>query len=204
MADYAEIDVHQTNDGVVVLLHDDNIERTTGVNSKIWDIDYDTLSSLDAGSWFSDEFLGERIPTLDEAIKFSDDKIKLNIEIKASLFEPELVESVVRIIEDNEFEDKCIITSFSYSILKHVKQLNPSIETGLISSIIFGDYSRVRSADIMSVNHSFITTDKVNEMHKNGIKVIAWTVNNKDTIKKMLEFGVDNIITDDPVTARIV
>lgn len=204
MADYAEIDVHQTSDGTVVLLHDNDLKRTTGVSGRIWDVTYDYVSTLDAGSWFSDEFAGEKIPTLDEVIKIADGKINLNIEIKSSNFEPSLTESVVKIIEENNFEDNCVVTSFNYSVLKKVKQLDPSIKTGLISSMIIGNFSLVSNADCMSLNHSFITKSKVDEMHKNGIRVIAWTVNDKSTLKKMLEYGVDNIITDNPVLAREV
>lgn len=204
MADFAEIDVHETSDGTVVLLHDDNLKRTTDFNSKIWDITYEDVSKLDAGSWFSGEFAGEKVPTLDEVIKYAKGKINLNIEIKASSYEPDLVSSVVKIIEDNNFEDNCVVTSFSYSVIKKVKQLNPSVKTGLISSMILGNYSISSSADCMSINYLYITKESVEEMHKNGIKVIAWTVNNKDTMKRMLDYGVDNIISDNPVVAREV
>lgn len=203
-ADYAEIDVHCTFDGRVVLLHDSNLYRTTGVNQYIWNTTYEEVSKLDAGSWFSDEFAGEKIPTLEEAIDMADGRIKLNIEIKASEFEKDIISKVVEIIHEKDFVDGCIITSFNYSLLKEVKALDPNIQTGLISALIAGNYNSLPAADLMSMNYRYLNKDKISEMHKNGIRVLAWTVNDKTTMKKLIEYGVDNIITDNPVLAREV
>lgn len=203
-ADFAEIDVHQTSDGKIVLLHDNNLKRTTGYNKNVWDVTYDDVIKLDAGSWFGKDFAGEKIPTLDDVIKLADGKIKLNIEIKPSKKERNIAESVVEIITKNKFEKKCIVTSFDYSILEKIKKINPSIQTGLISYMVFGNYKLIPSIDMLSLNYPFITKDEVHEIHKKGLKVCAWTVNNKDAIEYIAECGVDNIITDDPVFAKKV
>ena len=81
-ADFIELDVQQTRDGVLVVMHDSNLKRTTGVNKDIWDVDYADIQNLDAGSWFDPAYANARIPTLEETLQFVDKRAKLNIEIK--------------------------------------------------------------------------------------------------------------------------
>ena len=82
LADFAEIDVQETKDGIVVLGHDYTLNRVAGINRSIASFRYDDLSSLDVGSWYSEEYRGENIPTLKEAMEYCKGKINLNIEIK--------------------------------------------------------------------------------------------------------------------------
>jgi len=97
-ADYAEIDVQTTADGVVVLMHDADLMRIASVNRRIQDTRFDELGEIDIGSWFSGDFSNERTATLDEAIKLVNGRIKLNIELKYNRPDPELVEKVGNII----------------------------------------------------------------------------------------------------------
>lgn len=202
MADYAEIDVQETKDGVIILFHDNNLKRITGINKKIWKVTYDDIKDIDVGSWFSEEFSDQRIPTLDEVLKFCKGKIKLNIEIKPSGHEKNLEESVVHIIEENDFINDCVITSFNYSSLRKVKELNPDIRTGYILSAVYGKFYDLKYADFFSIEKSFVTEKVVVEAHKRGKEVHVWTINSVSYMEKMAKLGVDNIITDDPVKAR--
>ncbi|MBN2222461.1 MAG: glycerophosphoryl diester phosphodiesterase membrane domain-containing protein, partial [Vallitaleaceae bacterium] len=180
-ADYIEIDVHQTADGRVVLLHDTNLRRTTGWNRLIYQVNYEDLLILDAGAWFSPEYIGEKIPTLEEAIEEVKGKAKLNIEIKPSRYERNLVEEVVRIISDYELEDSCVITSFDYNTLRKVKSLNPEIQTGLISHTLVSNFYAIPYIDLVSLSHTKITAKQVESIHMQGKRVFAWTVNNRKT-----------------------
>ena len=116
-AHYAEIDVRSTADGVVVLVHDDDLMRVAGVNKKVRDITYDRLKDLDVGQWFSPRFAGERIPTLEEVIAVARDNIRLNIELKLDRHDRQLVERVVQIVRDTDFASHCVITSIHYDAL---------------------------------------------------------------------------------------
>lgn len=202
MADYAEIDVQETKDGVVVLLHDSNLKRTTGVEGEISDWNYKDIRILDAGSWFSEEYEGEPIPTLAEVLDMAKDKIKLNIEIKLNGTERNLIPSVVKLIEIYGMEDDCVVTSFQASALKEVKALNEDIRTGYILKVAYGDFSGLKYADALSVNYSFATSTLVNDAHDAGKEVYVWTVNSEMKIKNMISNGVDMIITDRPAFAR--
>ena len=196
-ADFAEIDVQEAADGVIVLLHDTDLVRVAGLNQKIWQITYPEIKSLDAGSWFSPEFKGEHIPTLAETLELARDNIKLNIEIKFNGHEKHLVESVVKIIEDHKFGSQCVITSLNYDGLRKVKELNPDLKTGFIIAKSIGNMFRV-DTDILSLASGIVTADVIAAARKGKKEVHVWTVNRPDNMSYFINLGVDNIITDYP------
>jgi len=126
-ADFAEIDVQETADGVVVLFHDTDLMRIAGLKKNIWQVTYPEIKSLDVGSWFSKDYIGERIPTLVETIELARDKIKLNIELKFNGHEKQLVTNVVKIIEDHQFKSRCVISSLNFAGLQQVKVKKKSL-----------------------------------------------------------------------------
>jgi glycerophosphoryl diester phosphodiesterase len=196
-AGFAEIDVQETADGEVVLLHDTDLMRVAGVNKKIWQLTYPEIKSLDAGSWFSPEFKGEHIPTLSEAIEMSRNKIRLNIELKFNGHEKRLAESVVKIIRDQNFESQCIITSLNYEGLMKVESLNPALKTGFIIAKSIGDMFRIEN-DILSLASGIVTPDVIAAARRRNKEVHVWTVNRPDSMSYYINMGVDNIITDYP------
>ena len=201
-SDYAEIDVQETKDGVVILLHDSSLKRTTGVKKSIWNVTYEELLTYDAGSWFGNEYIGTVIPTLEEVLEVCQNRIKLNIEIKINGHEQYLIEKVVDLLEEYNFIDQCVITSTSYSALARVKELNSDIKTGYIMSIAYGYFYNKEYADFFSVKSSFITESMVRTAHSLGKEVHAWTVNSTTEVERLKQIGVDNIITDNPVKVR--
>jgi glycerophosphoryl diester phosphodiesterase len=200
-ADYAEIDVQETADGVVVLLHDTDLMRLAGVNKKIWEVTYAEIKSLDAGSWFSKEFKNERIPTLAETLELSRDEIKLNIELKFNGHEKQLVESVVKIIQNHNFVSQCVISSLNYAGLQKVTSLNPDLQTGYIVARSIGNMFAA-DIDFLSLASGIVTADVVAAADKNKKEVHVWTINSPDSMSYFIDLGVDNIITDYP--ARLV
>jgi len=204
MADYVELDVQQTKDGAIIVMHDPNVYRTTGVNGFVWEMTLDQIKELDAGSFFSQQYVGEKVPTLDEVIKFTKGKTKLNIEIKPSGHDTDLAENVVNIIKDNNFTQDCIITSFDYATLKKVKEIDNDIEVGYILSVAYGNFYNMDDIDFFSVNASFLSKITVDAIHNAGKQVHAWTVDNAVSIKNLANKGVDNIITDVPIAAKEV
>lgn len=201
MADYAEIDVRETKDGVVVLLHDASLKRTTGNSKLIWDVPYMELMGYDAGAWFSKEFEGTKIPTLSEVLSLCKGRINLNIEIKLGNRDQGLVEKVVRLIEQYNFQQQCVISSANYSVLAKVKELKPELKTGYILSLAYGNFYNSEYADFFSVKSSFINDNMVRLSHRLGKEVHAWTVNTRAELERMKQLGVDNIITDKPLLA---
>lgn len=202
MADYIELDVQLTNNGEVIVMHDSNAYRTTGVDANIVNMTYKEVKTLDAGSWFSDEYVGENVPSLKEVLELTQGKIKLNIELKPADNGNALAKNTVRIIEKYNMVNDCVITSFSESALKAVKTYNQEIKVGYILSAAYGDFYDMKNVDFFSVNAAFLSKRTIDAIHNSGKRVYAWTVNNKESIKNLTNKGVDGIITDNPVLAR--
>ncbi len=202
MADYIELDVQLTNNGEVIVMHDSNAYRTTGVDANIVNMTYKEVKTLDAGSWFSDEYVGENVPSLKEVLELTQGKIKLNIELKPEDNGTALAKNTVRLIEKYNMVNDCVITSFSESALKAVKTYNQEIKVGYILSAAYGDFYDMKNVDFFSVNAAFLSKRTIDAIHNSGKRVYAWTVNNKEAIKNLTNKGVDGIITDNPVLAR--
>lgn len=202
MADYIELDVQLTSDGEVIVMHDSNAYRTTGVDGNIADMTYREIRRLDAGSWYSDEYKGEKVPSLREVLELTQGKIKLNIELKPADNGTELAKQTVALIEKYNMTGDCIITSFSSSALMAVKSFNENIKTGYILSAAYGDFYDMKNIDFFSVNAAFLSKRTIDAIHNAGKQVYAWTVNNKESIKNLTNKGVDGVITDNPVLAR--
>ena len=204
-ADFIELDVQQTRDGVLVVMHDSNLKRTTGVNKDIWDADYADIQNLDAGSWFDPAYANARIPTLEETLQFVDKRAKLNIEIKPTKHGSDTLEQdVAELITRYQYTDACYVTSFSYGSLKKVKKANPEIRTGYLMSVAYGQFYSLKYADAFSLNKVFVTSQVVNAAHQQGKQIFAWTVNSMSEVRSLCNLHVDSIITDDPVMVQNV
>ena len=197
-SDRAELDVQMTKDGVVMVTHDASLRRCTGRNANIYDLTYAEVRKLDAGRWFGAAYAGTKIPTLEEVLDLCKSKIQLNIEIKPNAATPELEAETVRLIYEKGFENDCVITSQSYETLCKVKELAPEIPTGYILALGVGSYYDLPAADFFSVEATFITSGMVQQIHKRGKTVSAWTVNREEDASEMLSLGVDDLITDKP------
>ena len=201
-ADCAELDVQMTKDGVVMVTHDTNLKRTTGKNANIYDLTYDEVRTLDAGSFMGAEFAGTKLPTLQEVMNLCKGRIRLNIEIKSSPQTPTLAAETARLIVDNGWVDDCVVTSLDYNSLVEVKQTAPEIKCGYILAVGVGNYYDLPAADFFSVESTFITSGMVAQLHLRGKTVSAWTIDREEDARKMLELGVDDIITGDPLMVR--
>lgn len=196
-ADFAEIDVQETADGTIVLLHDSDLMRVGGVSKKIWETTYEELRTLDVGSWFSGRFAGERVPALADAIDAAKGKMSLNIELKYNGHDRRLAEKVVEIVERKGFGAHCIITSLDYEGLLKVRRLNPGLRTGAIIAKAVGDITSL-DTDLVSVESKLATADLIKRTHGRNKEVHVWTVNDAKRMEYFIDLGVDNIITDHP------
>jgi glycerophosphoryl diester phosphodiesterase len=196
-ADYAEMDVQLTADGKVVLLHDRDLKRVAGLSRRLDEMTYDEARRLDVGSWFGPAFAGERVPTLAEVIDLCRGKIRLNIELKFFGPDRRLARAVAEIVHDQGLESDCLVTSLSYDALREAKRHNPRLRTGLIVAHALGDVSRL-DVDALSVRADFLSNDLLRAAHRLGREVHVWTVNDARQMTRLMQRGVDNIITSDP------
>ena len=203
----AELDVQMLADGTVVVLHDDNLKRTAGLNKNVWEVTYDEIKDLDNGSFFDPSFAGTPIPTFDEVMRLAsqrDNKLYLNIEIKRNGHDDGIVENVIAIIREYDYIDYCDVTSQDYETLEEVRRVDPEILTAYTSAIGIGDLDTLDAADIISIQETFATYENIDRIHRAGKRVFVWTVNEEDTMKTLISLNVDAILTNDPALCRTV
>lgn len=202
-AGYAELDVQETSDGVVVVMHDYSAKRTTGIDKPIWEVTYDELAKASAGSWFGELYADEKVPTLEQVIDAVKGSIKLNIELKNNGHQQQLAEKSVEIVKRKKFENDCVFTSFDSKLLHTVKQTDPKLRTGLI----VGKLDKASSwemlfsnpdYDALSIAYPLANPDLIKQAVSYNKEVLVWTVNDPDTMMRMLNLGVTSIITDKP------
>jgi glycerophosphoryl diester phosphodiesterase len=196
-ADYAEVDVQQTADGVVVLLHDSDLKRVAADPRRVGELPYDAVRKLDVGSWFDPAFAGEHIPTLAEVIELCRGRIKLNIELKFFGADRRLAGEVARLVGEQDFASDCLVTSFDYRALRDMKRQNPRVRSGLIVAYALGNVGRME-VEALSVRADWLSDEVLREAHRLGKEVHVWTVNDAGRMAQLMKRGVDNIITDDP------
>jgi len=194
-ADYVEFDIHITKDGEIIIIHDSDTFNATGVKGLIKDMNLDQIKNLDAGE-------GEKIPTIRELISIVRKKIGLQIEIKSI----NLLDKLIHILREENLISTSIVSSFILNELLKLKLLEPSVKVGLLLSadlvrpkLIKRKIEKIAKNNFYSIHPPFNTTDKeiVDFAHNFGLKVIVWTVNDREIMEKLIEIGVDGIITDD-------
>ena len=201
-ADWAELDVQQTADGEVIVMHDSNLKRTTGLDKEVWQVTWDEIKDLDNGSWFDKKYQTVRIPTLEEVLKVCRGKIHLNIEIKPSGHDKDLEEQVAKLLKKYHMRDTCVVSSLKYDSLRKIKEADDSIETAYITSVSYGNFTDLEYADGYSVESTLLSKSFVNKAQKAGKQIYVWTVNSEERLEKVVGMGIDNVITDDPVMAK--
>ena len=193
--DWIELDVQQTKDKQLVISHDNNLSRVAGINKDINKLTYEEIKKIDVGSHFGKKWQKERMPLLEEVLEFAkENNIRLNIEIKPN--EEHLEKQVIEMIQKYNFTDRCVITSNTYSILENIKKIDTNIKTVYVTSIAIGNITKLKDADAFSIETTNINKKLVKRIHNEGKEIYAWTVNTEESINKMIDLNVDNIITD--------
>lgn len=203
-----EFDVKLSSDRQVVIIHDQTLDRTTNGAGSVTSKPLAALRELDAGSWFSPEFHGEKIPTLDEVFEAVGKKVLINVELTnyATPFDG-LVYEVAALIKKHGLQERIIFSSFFFTNLVIAGRLLPEVSRGqLILEGSAGWWQRA-AAGWMSLNaeHPYLTdvnAELVKKLHARGRRVHVWTVNDPEDMRRLRALGVDGIFTDDPIVAQ--
>jgi glycerophosphoryl diester phosphodiesterase len=199
-ADYVEFDVHSTKDDELVIIHDAETLRTTGVSGIIKEMTLDEIKKLDAGK-------GEQIPTLKELIAIAKGKIGLQIEIKAFSITDLLLDLLIK----ENLLDTSIISCFVFGELLNLKKRESNLKLGHILpeglKSIRGLKRKAQKAidnGFYSIHPHFSSVNKefIEFAHDIGLKVNVWTVNDRTEMENLIKMGVDGIITDDVALAK--
>lgn len=210
--DRIEIDVQQTKDNVIIVLHDRTLRRTTNGFGFVKLINYLELQKLSAGIKFNRVYIDEKIPTLAEVIDLIDGKAELVIETKYSyLYYPNIERHILNVIKSKNAFDWCKIISFNDRALFRIHKLNENVRTGKLfvgkhaslplsfdKGINLKPLRRYDFVDEIIVQHKYATKAIIDKVHEFGKELHVWTVNDVETIEKLVERGVDGIISDYP------
>lgn len=204
--DGIETDVHLTKDGVLVLMHDEKVNRTTNGDGYIKDMTYDELYQLNA-NYNKEGYDFCHVPTLAELLQLSKDTgVLLNIEVKtdAILYE-NIEEKVLALVKEYGVEENVMYSSFNHYTLMKMKEMNPNIKVGLLyMCAIYQPWNYANSVNGDALHPYYpacFLDDYIANCHKNGVMVNAWTVNAPAQIKDFMDQGIDGVITDDPKNA---
>lgn len=203
-----EFDVKLTADRQVVIHHDQTLDRTTDGSGSITNQTLAALRELDAGSKFSAEFRGEKIPTLDEVFEAVGKKIFMNVELTnyASPFDG-LVDEVAKLVTKHGLEGQVMFSSFFPTNLTRARRLLPSIPRGQLFLPGGSGWWQRLAGNFMSLQaeHPWkgdVTAESVRRAHAKSCRVYTWTVNDPAEMKTLRALGVDAIFTDDPLLAN--
>jgi glycerophosphoryl diester phosphodiesterase len=202
-ADQVELDVQETSDGDVVVIHDSDLMKIGGVDLKIWDAKRAELDEIDIGSHFSADFSSERVPSLRDVLQLCKDKVIVNIELKYYGHDQQLEQRVAETVEAAGMQSQVIVMSLEYPAVKKMKQLRPKWTVGLLSATAIGDLTKLE-ADFVAVNAGMAIPQFIKRAHARGKLVYVWTVNDPVQMSRLMSMGVDGVITDKPGLAKSV
>ncbi|MCR4318448.1 MAG: glycerophosphodiester phosphodiesterase [Planctomycetes bacterium] len=197
-----ELDAHISKDRIPVVFHDDTLKRLAGRPEKIKELTAEELASVELIN-------GERIPLLSDVLDEFKKKLLINIEIKDWLSVPH----VVRCVESHRARNSVVISSFDFKALELAHSMDPGLEIiPIMGTRTIKPQVRLREAFPLGIikklgarwlHIAFQLTNKrlVAKLHRNGIKIRTWTVNNAGKMRKLIEIGVDGLITDYPDVA---
>jgi glycerophosphoryl diester phosphodiesterase len=180
-ADWVEIDVQETRDGEIVVIHDSDLKKVGGVGLSVAGSTAAELRAVDIGSWFDPRFSDQRVPTLTEVLQLWMDRVGL-------------------MIESAGMAEQVKYMSLSYSGIQRMRELRPAAVSGLLSSVALGRLSRLE-LDFLALNGRAASRRLVRHAQSADKDIMVWTVNDAVGISNMLGRGVDGIITDEPALA---
>ncbi|OEF99200.1 hypothetical protein BHF71_09635 [Vulcanibacillus modesticaldus] len=198
-----ETDVQMTKDGQLILIHDEKLDRTTNGMGFVKDLTLEEIRNLDAGSWFSSEYQGEKIPTLDEFFQLvKPTTLFINLEIKMGfVMYPGLEEKIVQKIKEYDMEKRVTISSFNHYSIALVKRIAPELNTAVLYTEGLyqpWEYAKFIGATALHPYKEVVYSDIVRGAHQSGMKVFPYTVDDKKEMLSMIEMGVDGLITNVP------
>ena len=206
-----EIDVQQTKDSVVIVMHDTTVNRTTNGEGTIRNMTLDEIQALDAGSWYSAEYMNTKVPTLEEVIKAVKGNSVLVIEIKQGTpYYPGIENRVAALINKHDIKKSCIVHSFYDDVLFRMNKIDPDIVLHKLfianspffyydgDGFQFDDFEKYDFVEEFSIMHQFASKRFIRKAHEMGKKVNVWTVKNKKKGEKYISLNVDGLITDNP------
>ncbi|TYB54534.1 glycerophosphodiester phosphodiesterase [Nonomuraea sp. PA05] len=210
-ADRFELDVQETEDHELVLMHDTSLSRTTNAEQvfpglsqwNVGDLTLDQIRELDAGSWLSGKYDDERVPTLGEALReMSGSGMGLLLEVKAPELYPGIESRIAAELRRHPAwltPGKVVVQSFNWESMRRFDRLMPDLPIGLLGTPSTGELTGLAEfADQINPSYTTLTGSYVRRVHSLGMELFAWTVDSPTAMRRMIGYKVDGIITNRP------
>ncbi|WP_282172494.1 glycerophosphodiester phosphodiesterase [Cytobacillus firmus] len=212
--DYIEVDLQMTKDGHLIAMHDVTLDRTTDGTGSVKDYTLNEIKQLDAGSWFNEkypyaskeEYEGLKVPTLEEVFKKFGKNNSYYIETKSPDVYPGMEKELLRLVEKYKInKNKLLVQSFSPQSLKVMNELDPTIK--LVQLISYKANAEITDAEIREIkqyamgigpNHTYLNEEYVQKVVNSGLELHPYTVNDKERMKQLINWGVTGMFTNHP------
>ncbi len=198
-----ELDIQLSKDGELIVIHDNSVDRTTGVKGKVADLNAAELTALDAGHHIPPWYAPAPIPTLGEVLDAIPEFQSIQFEVKTDSRGRlnTLCNRLVELIQKRQLFGRIVVTSSNTWVLQQVKRLNQTIDTGYVAQKRFP--SPVQTAiklncSLLALYHKLADEELIRDCQKAGILVSTWTVNTIPEINALQAIGVHSVITDYP------
>jgi glycerophosphoryl diester phosphodiesterase len=201
-ADFIELDVQESVDGEVVVVHDSDLMKLGGPPQKIWELTAAQLRAVDIGSRVDPKYAGEGVPTLADVLALAKGRVGVVVELKSYGHNDRLEEKVVALVEAAGMEKACQFMSLDHAMVAKMNRLRPDWRVGLLAAKTLGDILTVPS-DFLAVEAGMANARFVRKAHRAGRDVYVWTVNDPASILMTMSVGVDGLISDRPALARL-
>ncbi|MFV0513844.1 MAG: glycerophosphodiester phosphodiesterase family protein [Jhaorihella sp.] len=201
--DWVEIDVQETADGEILVIHDSDFMKLAGNPVKAWEVTMDDVAGIDIGSWFADEFADQRAPTLREVLAAADGKAKVLIELKYYGHDVDLENRVAAIVDEFAMGGRIALMSLKYPAVQKVRAMRPGWRAGVLAATAVGDLSGLE-ADFVAVSAGMASPGLIRRVQASGKDIYVWTDNDPLQMSQLIAMGVDGLITDRPALVREV
>ncbi|MGW8748133.1 glycerophosphodiester phosphodiesterase [Streptomyces sp. NPDC055794] len=221
---WVENDVQRTKDGELVVMHDDDLRRTTDAEEvfpgrspwKVKDFTAAEIARLDAGSWFGSRYAGARVPTLKQYVnRVEHNHQKLLLELKSPVLYPGIEQQTLKVLANEGWLDRrhvtgrLVVQSFSADSIRTVHELKPAVKTGFLGTPLVSDLPEYAEfTDQINPSHGSLSLSYVASVHAfkgphgKRMEVLTWTVDTAAAARRAAGYGVDGIITNKPDVVR--
>lgn len=212
--DYIEVDLQMTKDGDLIAMHDETLDRTTNGTGQVKDYTLEEIKELDAGSWFNEkypekanpEYEGLKVPTLEEVFQTFGKNANYYIETKSPEVYPGMEEKLAEMVDEYRInKDTLLVQSFSSASLLKMNEIDPSIK--LVQLMWYTSPAAISDAEVQAIKHyavgigpnsNMIDKEYVQKTVQNGLEIHPYTVNEKEEMQKLIDWGVTGMFTNFP------
>ena len=189
----SEIDIQRTADGHYVVNHDSTFKRVTGDTRRAQDMTMNEIRRLRVRD--TADPAGQPVATLEEMLDASRGRVMLFVELKGATADHRMADDAAKMIMDRGMTQQAVLISMKYELVDYIETHYPEIQTGYLTFASYGKTAQL-SCDYLGLEEESATPAQIRRAHRNGKKILVWTVNDEASQRRFLLSGADAVITD--------